>query len=334
MSIESPRVSVLLPVYNGAPFFASSIDSILSQSFEDFELLILNDGSTDDSGAIIRSYSDRRIRYFEHSNMGLPATLNKGARLARGEFLFRQDQDDFSYPSRLTRQISYLDEHPGIAMLGTWARIFVDGDPPAAAFRYHRHPTAHAAVALCTIFDSTFVHSSVAMRRSAFEALGGYSCDPMRQPPEDFELWSRMCRHYQVANLAEILVDYREVASSMSRVLQQDFTERMLRISTENLGYWLDGSPFAVFSDKLARIYHLDGRLPTDPADEPMIEGALAQLGQAFSACGDTHFWEFRHQLRRIRHQLMRNYWLGRSRRKAVRLAVKAVFRTWKKLHG
>jgi glycosyltransferase involved in cell wall biosynthesis len=333
MNIESPRVSVLLPVYNGAPFLASSIDSILSQSFEDFELLILNDGSTDDSAAIIRSYSDRRIRYFEHSNMGLPATLNGGARLARGEFLFRQDQDDLSYPSRLTRQVSYLDEHPDIAMLGSWARIFIDSDP-AAACRYHRHPTTHAAVALCTTFDSTFVHSSVAMRRSAFEALGGYSCDPMRQPPEDFELWSRMCRHYQVANLAEVLVDYREVASSMSRVFREDFTERMLRISAENLRYWLGGSPFATFSDKLARIYHLDGQLPTEAADGPMIDGALAQLGQALGSCGNILSWEYRHQLHRIRHQLIRNYWLGRSRRNAFRLAVKAVFQTLKKLHG
>lgn len=333
MNIDSPRVSVLLPVYNGAPFLASSIDSILSQSFEDFELLILNDGSTDDSAAIIRSYSDRRIRYFEHSNMGLPATLNGGARLARGEFLFRQDQDDLSYPSRITRQVSYLDGHPDIAMLGTWARIFSDSDP-AAACRYHRHPTTHAAAALCATFDSTFVHSSVAMRRSAFEALGGYSCDPMRQPPEDFELWSRMCRHYQVANLAEVLVDYREVASSMSRVLREDFTERMIRISAENLRYWLGGSPFAAFSDKLARVYHLDGRSPTLAADEQVIEGTLAQLEKALSACGDVHSLEYKQQLRRIRHQFMRNYWLGRSQRTGMRLAVKAVFRVLKKIYG
>lgn len=333
MIFNSPRVSVLLPVYNGAPFLAASIDSVLSQSFTDIELLILNDGSTDNSAAIAKSYSDSRIRYFERPNMGLPATLNEGARLARGEFLFRQDQDDLSHPSRVARQVAYLDEHPDVAVLGTWARIFIDGDP-AAAFRYHRHSTSYAAVAFCALFDSTFVHSSVAIRRSAFEALGGYSCDPMRQPPEDFELWSRMCRHYKVANLAEVLVDYREVATSMSRVLRQDFTERMLRISAENLRYWLNGSPLAAFSDKLASIYHLDGRLPTDGADGPMIKGALAQLGQALSACGDIHFWEYRHQLRRIRLQLMRNYWLGRSHRTVAHLAVKAVFRALKKLHG
>jgi glycosyltransferase involved in cell wall biosynthesis len=333
MSVESPRVSVLLPVYNGASFLAASIDSVLSQSFEDFELLILNDGSIDDSASIARSYSDRRIRYFEHSNMGLPATLNEGARVARGEFLFRQDQDDLSYPARFARQVAYLDEHPDVAVLGTWARIFVDGDS-TIPYRYHRHPTTHAAVAFSTIFDSTFVHSSVAMRRSAFEALGGYSCDPLRQPPEDFELWSRMCLRYKVANLAEVLVDYREVASSMSRVLREDFSERMLRISAENLRFWLDGSPLATFSDKLARIFRLDGRLQTKASDGPMINRTLTQLGQALGACGNVQTLEYMHELRRIRHQLMRNYWLGRSHHAAVRLAVKAVFRILKKRHG
>jgi glycosyltransferase involved in cell wall biosynthesis len=333
MSACSPRVSVLLPVYNGESFLPSAIESVLAQSFTDFELLILNDGSSDNSAAIAQSYSDSRIRYFEHPNMGLPATLNEGARVARGEFLFRQDQDDLSYPDRFAHQIAYLDAHPDVAVLGTWARIFVDGDPDCV-YRYHRHPTAHAAVALCAMFDSAFVHSSVAMRRSAFEALGGYSCDPMRQPPEDFELWSRMCRQYQAGNLPEVLVDYREVAGSMSRVLRDDFAERILRISAENLRYWLGDSPYAVYSDKLARIYRLDGRQPTEAADGPMIEGALAQIGQALRCCGDIYSSEYRQQLRRIRHQFMRNYWLGRYRRAVMRFAVKAVFSAMRRLHG
>lgn len=333
MSVESPRISVLLPVYNGAPFLAASIDSVLSQTYEDFELLILNDGSTDGSAAIAKSYSDERIRYFEHPNMGLPATLNKGARAARGEFLFRQDQDDLSYPDRFAFQVAYLDEHQDVAVLGTWARIFVDG-VSAAAYRYHRHPTTYVAVAFSSIFDSAFVHSSVAMRRSAFEAVGGYSCDVLRQPPEDFELWSRMCRRYKVANIAKVLVDYREVTSSMSRVLHQDFSERILRISAENLRFWLDGSPLAMFSDRLASIFHLDGQLPTEAADGPMINLALTQLGQAIGASGNVHTSEYMRELHRIRHQFMRNNWLGRTRHIGGRLAVKAVFRALKGLHG
>jgi len=333
MTIESPRISVLLPVYNGAPFLAASIDSVLTQTFEDFELLILNDGSSDDSAVIAKSYSDERIRYFEHPNMGLPATLNKGAHAARGEFLFRQDQDDLSYPDRFALQVAYLDDHQDVAVLGTWARIFVDGDS-AAAYRYHRHPTTHVAAAFSSIFDSTFVHSSVAMRRSAFEAVGGYSCDALRQPPEDFELWSRMCRRYKVANLAKVLVDYREVASSMSRVLRQDFSERIIRISAENLRFWLDGSPLAIFADRLAGIFHLDGHLPTGAADGPMINLTLTQIGQALGASSNVNTREYVYELHRIRHQLMRNYWLGRNRHTGVQLAVKAVFRALKGLHG
>jgi hypothetical protein len=120
----------------------------------------------------------------------------------------------------------------------------------------------------------------------------------------------------------------------MSRVLRQDFTERMLRISAENLRFWLEDHPSAMHSEKLARIYHLDGRLPTEAADGPIIEDALAQIERVLGACGDIRSDEFKLQVRRIRHQLMRNYWLGRNRHAAVRLLLKAVFRAIKKLNG
>jgi len=326
VNLSGPRISVLLPVYNGAAYLAQAIESVLSQSFTDFEFLILNDGSTDNSADIVQSYQDNRIRYFEHPNMGLPATLNKGFSHARGEFLVRQDQDDLSYSNRFARQVAYLDAHPEVDVLGTWARIFIDSDS-TAAYRYHRHPTTHAAIALSTIFDSAFVHSSVAMRHSAFEALGGYSCDPMYQPPEDFELWSRVCRHYQVANIPEVLIDYREVPGSMSRALCQDFTERMERVSEENLRYWLDGSPYVSFSVKLSRIYYRDGKLPTDAADGAMIHAVLNYIGKSISTSGSIDFNEYSQQLRRIRLQFMRNYHLGRSRNMVSHLVVKIVFR-------
>lgn len=333
MNTTTPRISVLLPVFNGAPYLAEAIDSVLAQSHADFELLILNDGSKDDSAAVAKRFTDPRIRYFEHPNMGLPATLNEGARHARGEFLFRQDQDDLCHPERFARQLAWLDAHPDVALLGTWARIFVDGDPQAAP-RYHRHPESHASIALCTIFDTAFVHSSVAIRRHAFEAIGGYNCDPMRQPPEDFELWSRMCRRFHVANLPEVLLDYREVTGSMSRAPGKDFIQRIVMISAENLHHWLHGSPYEAFSDKLAHIYRLDGAQPTVATDRAMIDAALRHIRQAMAIHGDVNDPQYLRQWRRLRHRLLRNHWLGRFRRSMPRLAVKAIFRVMGKLHG
>ena len=338
MNNKLPRISVLLPVYNGSRFLAVAIDSILAQSFQDFELLILNDGSSDDSAVIAQGYTDPRIRYFEHENIGLAATLNKGASYAQGEFLFRQDQDDVSCKDRFSRQVSYLDAHPNVALLGTWSRVFVDGNPNVPD-RYHRHPTDPATIALRSLFNSAFVHSSVAIRRSAFEAIGGYSCDSMRQPPEDFELWSRICREFQVANLPEVLLDYREVAGSMSRVLGQEFISCMIKITSENLTHCLKDSSYAKFANQLAAIYHLNGKasIQTDDGTQinrVMISGALAQISHALASYGDIHVVDYERELQLIGHQLKRNYWLSRIHYPMIHLAIKAIFRMLRKYHG
>lgn len=332
MSFNYPRISVLLPVYNGDPFLASSIESVLSQSYKNFELLILNDGSSDRSAEIAKSFSDERIRYFEHPNIGLAATLNKGARLARGEFLLRQDQDDLSYWDRFAKQIVYLENHPDVALLGTWARIICESGSDNG-FRYHKHPTSQDAIALNLIFDSPFVHSSIVMRRSAFVELGGYSCDPKRQPPEDFELWSRFCRKYKAANLSEVLVKYREVSSSMSRKFKREFSERIIRISTENLCYRLKGSAYVPYTDRLATIYHMNGDLPTESTDGKIIEGVIRHISNTNSLLSETNNTEFKFHLRRIRNQFMRNYWLGRCSSSGSRLIVKAGFRALSNLY-
>ncbi len=231
-----PRVSVLMPVYNGAEYLRASLDSILQQDFRDFELIVLNDGSRDNSGAIVATYDDPRIFYTEHPNMGLPATLNRGLALAKGDIIVRQDQDDISVPSRLSLQVAWLDKLPQLAMLGGWAVIVdADGRPDG---RMHRHPKGVAALRLELLFNTPFVHSAVAMRKEVLQALGGYSTDPMRQPPEDFELWSRLLRTHEAANIPETVLEYREVAGSMSRVMKADFLERMVRVSADNVCYW------------------------------------------------------------------------------------------------
>ncbi|HUL01149.1 MAG TPA: glycosyltransferase family A protein [Nitrospirota bacterium] len=227
-----PLVSVLLPVYNGATYLAEAIDSILNQTWQDFELIILNDGSKDKSADIILGYDDPRIRYFEHENRGLAATLNRGIGLADGKYIARQDHDDISKPERFAKQVEYLDAYPECAMVGTWADLLIQGEVRELALR---HPTESAEIKVELLFANPFVHTSIMMRKGCLQDVGGYAVDPAREPPEDFELWSRLARRYEVANIPEALVLYRQVCDSLSRATNLDYWERVVTICQENI---------------------------------------------------------------------------------------------------
>jgi glycosyltransferase involved in cell wall biosynthesis len=248
-----PLVSVVLPVYNGAEYIESSLSSILSQVNCDFEVVIVNDGSVDSSGDRINEFKDSRIRYFEQTNKGLPATLNRAISLARSEYLARQDQDDISFPLRLQKQVAFLNANPDVGMVGTFAEIWARNDKTD---RLLAHPTDDASIRFGLLFNNLFVHSSVMIRRSVLEEVGGYSEDKSRQPPEDYELWSRVMRQFKLANLPEILMTYREVPNSMSRTGVNPFLPNLVKISAENIA-WASG--WAVDSTEvisLSRLYH------------------------------------------------------------------------------
>lgn len=228
--MSQPPVSIILPVFNGAADIAQSIDCMLAQTFGDFELIVIDDGSTDDTAAVVDGFTDPRLRFVRQSNRGLAAALNRGIELARGTYLARQDHDDISRQDRLACQVAYMQAHPDCALLGTWAEIWRDDAPSG---RNHDHPTDDAALRFELLFNNPFVHSSVMLRADLVRAAGGYATDPARQPPEDYELWSRLARHHRVANLPERLVIYREVPTSISR--NTSFQDKLVLIGAENL---------------------------------------------------------------------------------------------------
>lgn len=231
-STRNPKISVILPVYNGDRYLKDSIESVLRQSFKDFELIIINDGSTDDSEVIAKSFNDTRIVYLHQENKGLAATLNRGILMAKGEYLARQDQDDLSHQNRLSLQYRYMQGHRNCVLLGTWAQIM---ETDKLVDRFHYHPTDEITLRYQLLFNNPFVHSSVLLRRSALLQVGGYTTDPERQPPEDFELWSRLSRIGSVANIGEVLLTYREVPGSMSRSGPTPFKQRLMKICSENI---------------------------------------------------------------------------------------------------
>ena len=263
MSAGSPRVSVILPVYNGEAYLRESVDSILAQTYADFELIAIDDGSRDGTAALLGAVRDPRVRVVHQENMGLALTLNKGIALARGEYIARQDADDISRPERLARQVEYMDAHPACGLLGSWSVIQEDRVPTS---RQHRHPCSNGELQLRILFDSFFVHSSVMMRRSALDRAGVYPTDPERNPPEDFDLWLRIARDHELANLPEPLLVYREVPGSISRTRAALLDRRANAIAVENLRLLLGPAPSeADLRDLVALMRHSTEALSPAP---------------------------------------------------------------------
>jgi GT2 family glycosyltransferase len=263
-----PRVSVVLSVRNGAADLPRAVSTILSQTFSDFELIAINNGSTDGTAAVLDNLGDPRLRVVHQEDMGLAAALNRGIALARGEFVARQDHDDWAMPTRLEKQVAFLEIHPDHALVGTRAEIWIENRKTERA---HDHPTNNSALQFELLFDNPFVHSSMLLRKSALDDVGGYSTDPKRQPPEDYELWSRMARRYKIANLAERLTIYREVPNSMSRERTRSLVEAIVAISAENLAATVGAdSPASDHWDIAALTHHLFDKVSVNPDIERM----------------------------------------------------------------
>jgi hypothetical protein len=277
----TPAVSVVLSVRNGLPDLPRALDTILNQTFSDFELIAINNGSTYGTREFLDQITDPRVRVYHQEDHGLAAALNRGISLARGRYIARQDHDDWADPSRLAKQVAFLDANQEHALVGTRAEIWV-GDKPDN--RFHDHPTENHILQFDLLLNNPFVHSSVMMRKSALDQVGVYTTDPMRQPPEDYELWSRIARKYRVANLGERLTVYREVASSMSRSGPQPFLDKLVTITSENLARACgEAVPQQVHIDIAALVHGAKARMSQNPDVNRMCE-VIAKAGQRISA--------------------------------------------------
>ena len=220
-----PQVSVVMPVYNGEKYLAEAIESILAQTFTDFEFIIVDDGSTDGSAGIARDYArrDGRLHLLQHDgNLGGPFARNSGIAAANGTFIATMDCDDVSLPQRLERQVAYLEANPGIGLLGSRARIMGAAMEPLGVTD---QPVEHALIALNIFIGGFFTHSTTTFRRRYLEAVGGYN--PKWRNAEDLELYSRLLAEtdIRIANLPETLLLYRVHEDSKSH--RQDGKTRM-----------------------------------------------------------------------------------------------------------
>ncbi|MCJ7575561.1 MAG: glycosyltransferase [Dehalococcoidia bacterium] len=195
-----------MPVYNGEKYLEKAIESILTQTFRDFEFIIIDDGSTDDTSDILARYQqkDARIRVYHQKNQGLMASLNRGCQLAQGKYIARMDADDVSLPERLEQQVRFLDTRPDIGILGTWMEVI---DKNGVTRYIVRVPTTPALIEWSLLFDSCMGHPSVMMRRDVIERLNFYSSEATYA--EDYDLWSRASLITHLANIPEALLRYR-----------------------------------------------------------------------------------------------------------------------------
>jgi glycosyltransferase involved in cell wall biosynthesis len=212
---SSPSVSVILPAFNAERFVRAAVTSVLAQTFHDFELIAIDDGSTDRTGALLDDLarSDGRLAVVHQPNAGLIATLNSAIDLARAPLIARMDADDLCRPTRLERQVAYMNVHPDVALLGGAYRLIDDADRPIKTFR---PPTDHATLdAQCLATTQPICHPLAMIRRSSIDRVGKY--DPQYEAAEDLDFFLRLAEVGTLACLdGEPLLDYRMHAASVS----------------------------------------------------------------------------------------------------------------------
>jgi hypothetical protein len=202
-----------MSVYNGERYLREAMESILNQTFEDFEFLVIDDGSTDGSREILASYGDRRIRVLTNdANMGLAASLNKCISDAEGEFIVRQDGDDISMRDRLAVQLAYLESRESVGLLGSACELI---DDHGERIRTRRHPSTDAWIRWHMLFDNAFCHTSVIFRRALCSEKRCYY-DESCTSSQDYELWTRMIDLTSAANINTPLVKLRLHSGSVT----------------------------------------------------------------------------------------------------------------------
>lgn len=206
MDMAPPAISVLMPVYNGAGFLAAAVDSVLAQTVTDFELIAIDDGSSDGSSDLLQQLAarDQRVRVVRQDNQGIVASLNRALSLASAPLVARMDADDICRPDRFAKQIAFLDRHPEIAAVSGAMDVI---DEAGGYLRTEAFPTLPDAVDSELLYRSCVCHPAVMARTAALRSVGGYRKN--LQYAEDYDLWLRLAEVGKIANLPDVLLSYR-----------------------------------------------------------------------------------------------------------------------------
>jgi len=232
--MTAPIFSVLMSVHNGEAFLGEALDSVFRQTCQDFELIVVDDGSTDATSQILETHADRRTVVLRNDQcLGLTRSLNRGLDLARGEFVARMDADDVCFPNRLEMQLTFMRANPAVGVCGTWVRAFGRVGPED-----WRYPVNDADIRSEMLFRNPIAHPTVAIRRSLIEKHH-LRYDPNAEAAEDYDLWARCSLLCALANLPQVLLQYRLHSSSTSarrRTEQVASTRRIVLRLLQRIG--------------------------------------------------------------------------------------------------
>lgn len=224
-----------MSIYNGERYVREAVESVLQQTYTDFEFIIIDDGSRDRTWELLSSFDDPRIRLVcNEKNIGLTQSLNKGIQMSRGDYIARQDGDDISTPERLALQMRFLEEHPGVGVLGTWVAYIDEKDERIGIWAT---PGSPLLISWSLLFGNCIAHSSVVVRRSVLRQ--GMRYRPEFAYAQDYDLWVRLNAKTQLANLTDVLnwkrvheemisVKYSERQSQTARLVMQQAMKRVL----------------------------------------------------------------------------------------------------------
>lgn len=297
--MSTPSITVLLPVYNSEGTLEETLSSLWAQTWTDFEVLVVDDGSTDTTPEILEACGDSRLRVLRNpERLKLSGALNRGILEAKGSYIARMDADDRALPHRLAVQKAFLDEHPDLAVCGTATRHF-----GAVKSKTERYPESADAIRAFTLFNCPFAHPTVMFRRSVFQEAD-LAYDGSYYPTEDFELWTRVVHRFPCANLSEVTLEYRVHDQSMTGADWENMdaqAQRLIREQFARLGVELDADQARLHREiGMARVHpdhlsaaadHVEMLLDTNRITQVCSESALRHEIQErwFHVCMNTN---------------------------------------------
>lgn len=227
--MQNPDISVVMPVYNAAPFLREAIDSVLTQHNTHFEFIIINDGSTDDSKFIILSYNDPRIVYLENEvNSGLVFTLNKGIAAARGKWIARIDGDDIALPARLEKQLAFFSENPEARVLATTIVLVNEKNEITGEWKDDVQHTTPGEIRRFLPFNNCIAHPTIMIDAGLIQQ---YRYDPSQKLSEDYDLWLRLTADgHTIYKLKEPLLRHRILSTSFTRTTGKNLFFKLMKV--------------------------------------------------------------------------------------------------------
>ncbi|MEO8255381.1 MAG: glycosyltransferase [Flavobacterium sp.] len=298
-----PKITVLMPVYNCELYIKEAVDSILNQTFSDFEFIIIDDASSDSTVSIIKTYNDPRIQLIEKpQNSGYTNSLNHGLTIATGEYIARMDGDDISLPERFAKQVRFLDANPDVVLCGSVFTI-IGTDIIVTV------PENNENIKLAMLKDCCIGHPTVMMRKNTLDKFS-LIYDATKEPAEDYDLWTRMLVIGKLHNLQEVLLQYRVHNSQVSQKRNEQQTNIALEIKT-NLIHHLNLEKNEFTTDLLKKIISRKGPISFKEIEQ------FQNLKSKLLLANQANFFEkngFEKYLLKLQNNLYKDYFLKRKK--------------------